>query len=59
MLLVSFLLFENVSCLPQNGRCLLVFLFAASVNQTFKRLNDGELVASHELVKTVPKGRIL
>ena len=26
MLLVSFLLFENVSCLPQNGRCLLVFL---------------------------------
>ena len=37
-----------------------ILLFvASSVNQTFKIANDSELVASHELVKTVPRGRIL
>ena len=35
------------------------FFVAASVNQTFKRENDRELVAARELVKTVPKGRTL
>ena len=35
------------------------FSVASSVNQTFKNENDSELVAWHELVKTVPKGRVL
>ena len=35
------------------------FFVASSVNQTFKIENDRKLFASHELVKTVPKGRIL
>ena len=37
----------------------LFFFVASNVNQTFKIENDSELVAWHELVKTVPKGRIL
>ena len=35
------------------------FFVASSVNQTFTIENDGELVASHDLVKTVPRGTIL
>ena len=37
-----------------------ILLFvASSVNQTFKIATENELVASHELVKTVPNGRFL
>ena len=35
------------------------FFVASSVKQTFKIDNDGELFASHELVKFVPKVTML
>ena len=58
-LLVSFLFFGDLSCLPQNGRGFFAFLLLLVSIRPSKFKVKSELVAWHEKVKTAPKGKIL